>query len=362
VPAQTPLVILSEGCFGESASKTGLGVIRYGDWPIVSVIDSRLAGQTVRQATGLACDAPVVADLEAALATGPKALLIGTAPQGGGLPSDWIPLLESAARQGLHLISGLHCFLRDIPNLVAAAEAGGVRLWDVRDCAQENIVAQQRPRPKDLRVVTLVGSDCSVGKMCTALELQRGAKREGLAASFLATGQTGILIAGRGVPLDRVIGDFMAGYVERELFSILEAEKPSWVFVEGQGSLLHPGYSGVTASLLHGSNPDALILCHNPSLQTIRNYHVPIPPLSELAALYEAITAAQQRHLPRQAQVAGIALNTSAFNEADALRLIAETELETGLPTTDPVRYGVDTLLKSLYSLLENVEDPPCRD
>lgn len=356
IPQQTPLVILSEGCFGEHASKTATGVIRYGDWPVSAVIDSTRAGKSVRDVTGIPCDAPVVSSLVEAMALSPrpKALLIGTAPQGGGLPEAWWDVLFEAVGQGLHLISGLHIFLKDNPELAALAKEKGVRLWDVRDSDQKNIVALQKKRPDNVRVITLVGSDCCVGKMFSALELYQGAKALGKASAFIATGQTGILISGTGVPLDRVIGDFMAGHIERAIFEVLETGAPEWIFVEGQGSLLHPGYSGVTMSLLHGSNPDALILCHNPELTTIWGYDVPLPPLSKLVEIYEQ-AANWPRHGQRPARVAGIALNTSAFSEEEARRIVAEAEAETGLPVTDPVRFGVASVLASLERGLTRV-------
>lgn len=363
-PSQTPLVILSEGCFGEHASKTATGVIRYGDWPIAAVIDSQQAGKTVSEVTGIPNDAPIVDSLQEAMRYHPKALLIGTAPQGGGLPPEWRAILKEAIGQNLHLISGLHQFLRDDPTLVQAAQEQGVMLWDVRDPDQahdgpQNVVALRKKRPAGTKVITLVGSDCCVGKMFSALELYQGAKQLGKRSRFIATGQTGILISGTGVPLDRVIGDFMAGHIERCIFDEIEQaspqEQPEWIFVEGQGSLLHPGYSGVTMSLLHGSNPDALILCHNPELETIWGYDVPMPPLKELVKIYE--TAANWIKLPGKeapAKVVGIALNTSAYNEKEARHFVAQAQATTGLPATDPVRYGVTPILNYLNEFLSS--------
>lgn len=353
-PPKTPLVILSEGCFGEQTSKTATGVIRYGAWPIVAVIDSTQAGKTVREVTGISCDAPVVSALDEAMTYQPKALLVGTAPQGGGLPEDWRHILAEALRQGLHLISGLHVFLKDDPVLCQLAGEQNLMLWDVRDPPPEKRVAQHRLRPPASRVITMVGSDCSVGKMVTALELDRGARLRNRRSRFIATGQTGILIAGSGLPLDRIIGDFMAGHLEHAIFQALESiPPPEWLFVEGQGSLVHPGYSGVTLSLLHGSNPDALILCHNPSLRTIRGYEVPLPSLSELVSIYEA--AANWPKLPSEprARVVGISLNTKDFSDMEADALLQKAQAETGLPVTDPVRVGVSPLLDALEHFLK---------
>jgi uncharacterized NAD-dependent epimerase/dehydratase family protein len=359
-PKETPLVILSEGCFGQSQSKLALGVIRYGQWPIVAVIDASKAGESVRSLTGMDCDAPVVPDLKSALSYRPKALLIGTAPAGGKLPEDWKAILKQAIESGLHVINGLHFFLSEEADLVALAQQHNVLLWDVRDPEgygkkrfQE--INLQKPRPEYLKVITMVGSDCSVGKMHTALELHASTEAQGYPSAFIATGQTGILITGDGVPLDRVIGDFMAGAIEiciQEEIPKLEEKYPAqaqYLFVEGQGSLAHPAYSGVTLSLLHGSNPDALILCHKAGMETIRNYpHIPMPSMKELIAMYESAASWVRPTGQPKARVAGIAVNTSSLSEEDAEKYLLQLRLETGLPVTDPVRNGVQCLLEAL--------------
>jgi uncharacterized NAD-dependent epimerase/dehydratase family protein len=358
-PSETPLAVLADGCFGESQSKLALGVIRYGEWPITAVIDASRAGQTVRQVTGLPCDAPIVSSLTEALSTQPKALLIGTAPAGGILPEAWREIIAQAIRQGLHIINGLHFFLTEEPDLVTLAQQHGVKLWDVRDPEaygrhRFQVINYQQPRPKNLRVITMVGSDCAVGKMHTALELYAHSRECGQSSRFLATGQTGILIAGRGVPLDRVIGDFMAGAIEVCLQEEIESlpthtNENHWVFVEGQGSLLHPAYSGVTLSLMHGSNPDAMILCHKAEQTHIRNYpQVKIPPMRELIAQYEQAAAWVRQTGEAPASVAGIAVNSSALSEPEAQRYLNRLADETGLPVTDPVRYGVGSLFEAL--------------
>ncbi|WP_373533548.1 DUF1611 domain-containing protein [Vampirovibrio sp.] len=361
---ETPLVILCEGSFGESQSKLALGVIRYGQWPIAAVVDSTHAGKTVRQVTGLPCDAPIVAHLEAALTYQPKALLIGTAPPGGQLPPEWRAILKQAIEHGLHLINGLHFFLSEEPELVSLAQQRQVSLWDVRDPAaygpnRFQSINLQKPRPEHLKVVAMVGSDCSVGKMHTALELYAATQALGESSAFVATGQTGILISGKGVPLDRVIGDFMAGGIEtciqecvQEKATAQAQQEPGrthYVFVEGQGSLIHPAYSGVTLSLLHGANPDALILCHKAALETVRNYpQIPMPGMKELIALYEMAASWVRPIGQPKARVAGISVNTADLTEEDAERYLLQMRLETGLPATDPVRYGVQSLLEAL--------------
>jgi len=370
-PSETPLAVLADGCFGESQSKLALGIIRYGAWPITAVIDASHAGQTVRQVTGMPCDAPIVPTLQEALATKPKALLIGTAPPGGLLPDEWRDVIAQAIRQGLHIINGLHFFLTEETDLVMLAQEHGVKLWDVRDPEafgrhKFQVINHQKLRPKNLRVITMVGSDCSVGKMHTSLELHAHSLKHGQSSRFLATGQTGILIAGRGVPLDRVIGDFMAGAIEVCLQEEIEhlrsgsenqnGHNTHWIFVEGQGSLLHPAYSGVTLSLMHGSNPDAMILCIKAEQESIRNYpQVKIPPMKELVRHYEQAAAWVRPEGETPARIVGIAVNSSAMSEPEAQRYLNRLADETGLPVTDPVRYGVESLFQALQPQLAEV-------
>lgn len=345
-PLETPIAVLAEGCFGAHESKTAIGVIRYGQWPVSAVIDSHLAGKRVNDVLSVPCEAPIVASLHAALQMQPmpKALLIGTAPMGGGLPDTYRAIVKEALEAGLHVISGLHVFLNQQADLVALAERHGVMLWDVRTPSEDNVIAHQLPRPESVRVITLVGSDCSVGKMSAGLELNKSLQQAGEASQFVATGQTGIMITGSGIPLDRVIGDFMAGFMERAVDEAIQQHSPRWVIVEGQGSLLHPAYSGVTMSLLHGSAPDAMVLCHNPRLTTINKFEkVPLPPLSKLVEIYE--TAAGWI---KPANVLGICLNTSTYTREEAKALIQATEAKTGLPTTDAVSFGVDKLMTAI--------------
>lgn len=371
-PDETPLAILADGCFGQSTSKLALGVIRYGCWPITAVIDQTQAGKTVRDVTPLECDAPIVKDLTQAIALGAKALLIGTAPPGGQLPSEWRAWIQEALRQGLHVISGLHDFLTDDPELVALAAQHQARLWDVRDPDSQrpgefNRINQHLARPEHVRVITMVGTDCSVGKMHTALELQRHSLSRGQIAGFVATGQTGILITGHGIPLDRVIADFMAGGLEHCLLEEVQrleqahptVGQPHLIFVEGQGSLLHPAYSGVTLGLLHGSNPDALILCHRADLHSIRNYrHVSIPSLDQCIRLYEEACNWARPHTQPTTRVRGLAINTVMLTEAEAQAYLHRVQAETGLPATDPVRYGVQPLLDALLSEFNSAAQP----
>jgi uncharacterized NAD-dependent epimerase/dehydratase family protein len=349
IPEETPIIILAEGCFGAHESKTGLGVIRYGKWPVLGVIDSTQSGKTVRQVAGIDCDAPIIGSIDAAmeLYPKPKALLVGTAPMGGGLPESFRTIVRQAIAAGLHVISGLHIFLNQQTDLKRLAEENNVMLWDVREVVGENVINQQLARPAGTKVITMVGSDCSVGKMTAALEINRAMQQRGASSEFVATGQTGIMISGAGVPLDRAIGDFMAGLLEREILRTIAASNPEWVIVEGQGSLLHPAYSGVTISLIHGSAPEGMVLCHNPKLKTLHNFDkVPIPPLSTLIEIYESAAG-----WLKPAKVHGICLNTASFSDTEAQTFIEKYHAETGLPVTDPVRYGVDSILDALFQV-----------
>lgn len=346
VPEDTPLVVLAEGCLGLPAGKTASGVIRYGRWPIVGVIDSTQEGKTVGKVLNLDCKAPILGSFRQSLGLTPKpqALLLGTAPQGGFLTKADRAVVREALTAGLHVISGLHQFLTADPEFVALAQQFGATLWDVRAVDDTPVINQLHPRPAGTQVITLVGTDCSVGKMVTALELDQGARRQGLKSAFVATGQTGILISGRGIPLDRVIGDFMAGRVEQAILDEITQSAPEVVFVEGQGAIYHPAYSGITLALIHGSQPDGLILCHNPSQSHIRNYpQVPIPPWPEMIARVETVAS-----WLKPCKVLGISLNTSAFDEAEAQRVLEDAQAQTGLPATDPVRFGVEPLLQAL--------------
>ena len=197
----------------------------------------------------------------------------------------------------------------------------------------------------------MVGSDCNVGKMCTALEIVQEIKNHSKSAEFLATGQTGIMISGSGVPLDRVIGDFMAGSIENELHKIIQEKDPEFIIVEGQGSLLHPGYSGVTLSLIHGSNPEYLVLCLKAGLEYIQGgYQVKIPSITELIEIYETASAWIQTS-SQSAKVIGISINTSELDEVLAYKLIKDIESETHLPVTDPIRYGTEKIYKRILEI-----------
>jgi uncharacterized NAD-dependent epimerase/dehydratase family protein len=343
------LAILAEGTLDFHHGKTAASLLRYRPEDVVAVIDSENAGRTTQEVLGLGGAIPIVRDVRDSFELRPSALLIGIAPRGGGLPGAWREQILAAIAYGLDIIGGLHFMLNDDAEFVAAARESGVKLVDVRRPPDDLSVAALRARRAGARVITFVGSDCAVGKMTAALEVTAAAREAGLSAAFVATGQTGIMLEGSGIAVDRVVGDFMAGAVEDLV--VAAAERADWVFVEGQGSLLHPGYSGVTLALLHGSAPDALILVHPPSLTQIDEYPVPIPALPRLVQIYEEAVS----WIGREARVVGIALNTRDLDHGEAERAIESAERETGITATDPVRLDARKLVDACIRALGEV-------
>ncbi|MGH2506368.1 MAG: DUF1611 domain-containing protein [Ktedonobacteraceae bacterium] len=341
------IAILAEGAFGWHTGKTSTGVIRYGTDPVVAVIDSTKAGLDVAQALGahLGQGIPIVQDIHAALAYQPDTLLIGIAPMGGALPESWRGQLFAAIDAGLNLVSGLHVFLSEDAELHAAAAQRGVEIWDVRRPPATKRVGRFRPHRPGSHTVLMVGSDCAAGKMTVALELDIEARKRGLSSAFLATGQTGILIAGSGLPADRIISDFLVGEVEQMVLDL--TNQHDWVFVEGQGALNHPGYSPVTLGLIHGAMPEAMIFCHHAGATAIDGLeHATFASLKRLIHFNEeAVNILPQQ---RPSKVVGVALVTIGLNEQQARTAIQQIEEETGLPTTDIWRFGANKLMDAL--------------
>jgi uncharacterized NAD-dependent epimerase/dehydratase family protein len=340
------LIILADGWLEFHHGKTAVSLLRYRPEDVVAVIDREHAGATTGDALGVGGEIPVVAEVSEALPLGPTALLIGVAPLGGGLAPEWREQILTAIRARLDIISGLHYMLNEDAQFVGAARSSGVQLVDVRQPPPGLGVSTFRDRRPGSHVITFVGSDCAVGKMTAALEIRRAAEALGLRSAFVATGQTGIMLEGSGIAVDRVIGDFMAGAVEQMV--VEAASVADWVFVEGQGSLLHPAYSGVTLSLLHGSAPDGMILVHQPSLTAIDSYPVAIPRLTRLVSIYEDAAG-----WIKPAPVVAIALNTRDLDEGETKRAIERAEEETGLPAADPIKGGARKLAEATWRALE---------
>lgn len=326
--------ILAEGHFSDRHAKTAHGLIRYGKNEVVAVIDSALAGRTVRDVMPeLGRDAPIVGSLEEVLERSPTSILVGLAPAGGRLPEEWMDTLRGAADAGLEIVSGLHQRL--------GAEFPGKKVWDVREPPQDIPLFSGAGFGVEPKVALTVGTDTAIGKMTAALEIERSASEAGVGAEFVATGQTGIIIAGWGICVDAVISDFVAGASEQ---LVLETARrgPDLILVEGQGSLGHPAYSGVTLGLLHGCCPDCLILCAAaPDEEVFAG--VPRPSPARAARLYEEVAA-----LVKPAPVVAVSVNTRGLEEAEAEEFVARVADETGVPAADLFRTSAAPILGAI--------------
>ncbi len=324
---ETPYLVFLGDAKDALAAKTGQGIV---DWRRESVV-----GQ--QRLPGCAADLGV-ADLHAAEAKrlGARTLVVGVVNPGGVVPAAWRPHLVDALEAGLDIASGMHTRLAELPEVASAAQRLGRRLIDVRQPNTTFPTATGRKRTGK-RLLT-VGTDCSVGKKYAALAIERELKRRGVAADYRATGQTGILIAGTGVAIDAVVSDFAAGAAEA-LSPDNDAEH--WDVVEGQGSLFHPSFAGVSLALLHGTQPDAVVACHEPTRTTMRNVATPIADVGEVVQQ----TLALGRLTNPRMRCVGIALNTAALSADEARRAIAEVACQHGLPACDPIRDGVATLV-----------------
>ncbi|HEY9773659.1 MAG TPA: DUF1611 domain-containing protein [Planktothrix sp.] len=347
------LAIYAEGEFGKGRSKTAEGVLRYGQNPIAAVIDSTSVGKTIVEAVGIKCEAPIVGSIAEAVSLNAEALLLGTAWSGGRLPESWRSDIMSAIRAGMHVVNGLHDFLADDPEIAKLAAQHQKLLLDVRRPPDNLDVATGLALKTKAFIVLTVGTDCSVGKMTTSLELAAETRKRGHKAAFVATGQTGIMITGgSGIAVDRVIGDFMAGATEK---IVLEAAPgQDFVYVEGQGSLAHPSFSGVTLALMHGSCPQALILCHKSSRTCIHGKGLeefPQPAFKRMIEVSQTMTS-----FLRPAKVVGIGLNTVGLDEAEARRRVEQAQEETGLPATDCVRFGSAPLVDAILAYREKTK------
>jgi len=333
-------LLLAEGFSGDPHyGKTMRGVLRYRREDVAAILDSTRAGETEE-------GVPVVGSVEAALPLGPTTALVGVATQGGRFPPEWIEILRSCIEHGLDVENGLHVFLADDPELRELAHQRGVELRDLRRPPADLSTATGENLSVDATIVLTVGSDCAIGKMTVSLELELEARRRGLPSVFVPTGQTGIAIAGWGIAVDAVVADFVAGAAERLV--VQGRERGELLWVEGQGSLLHPVYSGVALGLYHGSVPHLLVLCHEAGRLEIEGAgggpHR-IPPLRELVELHERLA------LPaRPARVAAVALNTRGLDKSEARAAVEAAEEETGLPADDPVRFGAAKLLDAVLA------------
>ncbi|CAN5784053.1 DUF1611 domain-containing protein [soil metagenome] len=326
--------IFAEGRFRDNNAKTAHGLLRYGKDEVVAVVDSSLAGKRVLDVMpDLLRDAPVVGTVGEALEYDPTSLLVGLAPPGGRLPQEWMEPLKEAASAGLEIVSGLHQRL--------APEFPEGRVWDVRQPPENIPLFSGEGLEVTPKVALTVGTSAAIGKKTATLELQKVAEAAGVSAEFVATGQTGIIIAGWGISVDAVVSDFVAGAAEQLVMQAAKSS-PDLILVEGQGSLGHPAYSGVTLSLLHGSCPDCLVLCADASEEKIMGT-TPRPEPARAIRLYEEVAA-----LVKPAPFVAVSVNTKGLGDKEAEEFVSKVSDETGLPAVDPFRSSVAPILEAV--------------
>jgi len=335
------IVLLTEGHGEPLAGKTASCLLRYRAADIVAILDSTQAGRTADDLFGTGGRIPVVATLDEA---GPAdELLIGIAPPGGRIPRTWRPVILAAIGRGMRIVSGLHEFLADDPEFAAAARERGVALRDVRRNDERDVAKCPPFREECLRILT-IGQDISVGKMVTSVELARGLRGRGVDAKFIATGQTGIMIEGDGCPIDRVISDFVNGAVEKQ---VLAEQHREVVVVEGQATITHPQYSGVSLGLLHGCDPHGMILVYEAGRPHHMGLpHIPLPALARVIDAYETLAGFRGG-----GRVIGVAMNSRRLTAAEADVERERVRRELGLPVADPIRHGSGELLDAVVAL-----------
>ncbi len=332
------LVLLTDGHTNPLTAKTATCMLRYCREEVVALLDRSQVGRSAGQLLGVGEGVPIIGELAAAPEA--KGLMIGIAPPGGRIPEAWRPVVLEAISRKMTIYSGLHEFLADDPQFAAAAAQNGAALVDVRK-NNEHQVAQYEPLPSQCLRIHTVGNDCSVGKMVVALELANALKRQNRDARFIATGQTGILVAGDGCPVDCVVGDFISGAIEKQVIAHQQREM---LLIEGQGCLAHPRYAAVTLGLLHGCRPQAMILCYEAGREVVHGMaEIPLKTLAEIRTLYETMAS-----LLHPSRVIGIAMNSRNIRaaEASAERERVRDELE--LPVCDVLRHGPDDLVQAI--------------
>jgi uncharacterized NAD-dependent epimerase/dehydratase family protein len=340
------IVILTEGHTNPHTAKTASCMLRYKTEEIVALLDGAQRGRTTDELLGVGGSIPVIGSLSEAPSA--DTLLLGIAPPGGKIPQAWRPVVLEALGRGMTLWSGLHDFVSADAEFVEAAARGGAKIIDVRKNNEREVARRQGIRSDCLRIHT-VGHDCSIGKMVASVELTLGLKQRGADAKFIATGQTGIMVEGDGLPLDCVVADFVAGAAEK---MVLEHQHHEVLVVEGQGSLIHPSYSGVTLSLLHGCAPHGLIFVYEIGREVVTGVdHVVIPPLAPLLKMYDMMANANF-----QSRILGIAMNSRRVSAAEAVAERERVRAEFGLPVCDVIRDGSDELVDAILRFRDQGE------
>lgn len=336
------MVILAEGRFSSLGSKTANAALLYLPEQVVAVIDSTKEKSTTKEIVGLGGDIPIVHSLTEAMQYDPNTLLIGIAPIGGQLPEGWITIIHEAIEKKLHLISGLHQLLSEDPELKLLAKKNKVQIHDLRKVpSSHNIIAQGSWRRRTAKTILTVGTDSNIGKLTTALQIYKEMLERGLKTAFVGTGQTGILVSGRGVAVDSVVADFLSGAVEYEIDRAAN-EGYEYVIVEGQGALTHCGFSGVTLGLMHGTMPDSMIMCHQPSRET-DGYGLPLLPVAQAIRLHEELIS-----VFKPSKVVGIAINSNGMNKEELQLVYNRYMSELNLPSIDPLREDPSLLVEAI--------------
>ena len=336
------ILALAEGRFSPLRSKTANGALAYLKIEVVAIVDSTKAGMTAQDVLGYGGAVPVVASIEKGMAFAPDSLLIGIAPPGGRLPDEWRQWILAALRNGMNILSGLHTILSDDAEFSLVAEECGATITDWRKIPFEyEVVSKGNWRTRKAKTILTVGSDCNIGKMTTMLEVYKEFQTRGHSSEFICTGQTGIMISGKGIAVDAVISDYIAGSIEKAI-DAADADGHEYIFVEGQGALTHQGYSGVTYGLMHGTMPNAMLLCH----QTTRlrdDFGMAIPDLTRLIRLHEEVIS-----IFRPTKIVGIGINSIGLSDEESMREAARIEDKTGLPAVDAFRFGGAKLADAL--------------
>lgn len=335
------LVILTEGHTEPITGKTAACVLRYRPDEVVALLDGTQAGRTAQELLGVGGATPVVGKLDEAQDA--NTLMIGIAPSGGRIPPTWKSIILDALHRGMDVVSGLHEFISSTPEFVAAAEMSGAKIVDVRKNSERDVAHRLNIREECLRIHT-VGQDCCVGKMLVAVELANALKARGHDAKFVATGQTGILVEGDGVPIDCVVSDFVNGAIEKQ---VLAHQHHEMLIVEGQGSLAHPKYSAVTLGLLHGCAPHGMIMCYEADREGVHGMeYFELKPLPVLIEAYEMMA-----NLISPSKVIGVAINSRRLNSEQAAAERERVRSELGLPACDVLRDGPDELVQAILSM-----------
>ena len=336
------MIVLAEGRFSPLRSKTANGAIIYMRDEVLAIIDSTRVGQTAQQVLGYGGDIPVIKDLNEGLKFKPNTLLIGIAPSGGKLPESWREMIKKALRNKLDVLNGLHTIFGDDAEFAALAKEHGCTITDWRKIPESSeVVSQGHWKTRKAKTILTVGTDCNIGKMTTMLEVRKEFLARGLKSDFVGTGQTGMMISGRGVAVDSIISDYISGCIEKEI-DASEKEGYDYIFVEGQGALTHQGYSGVTFGLMHGTMPDAMLLCHQPT-RLKDDYGITLPDINRLVKLHE-----EDINIFRPTKVVGIGINSIGLSDEQSAAEAKKLEDATGLPAVDAFRFGGKRLADAL--------------